>query len=273
MVEVANAAATLDPKGQSPALNYVVRHFAWHWRISTNVGRDRCKPNQALIDQIVPWLDSVGWPALNVQRNDLQLAERLPANSIRARGLAAIGFAKFPPPQDIDFYDSRPMALELLADQGRFAKPWRGVALARMEADSAIGTGAAQVAVASDPGSALPKVSQLMSDKMANARRVRAYSEGHEVSVLDGRDANRLIELGYAIARGGPAAQRFAQPVIAMLDQRIARSAPPFGLFASPPTEFCRIARAIGGQAAAAADRRPFCAAGFKGGDGAPSPD
>ena len=68
------------------------------------------------------------------------------------------------------------------------------------------------------------------------------------------------------------AAQPYAQPVIAMLGQRIARAAPPFGLLAARPTEFCRIARHIGGAVAAAANRRDFRAAGFKGGDGAPSP-
>jgi hypothetical protein len=170
------------------------------------------------------------------------------------------------------FYDSRPLAMQLLADQGRFAWPWRRAAMARMEADSAIGTGAAQVAVASGAEAALPKLSQLMTNKLAESRRVRAYTNGTEVPALAGRDANRLIELGYAMARGGQAAQPYAQPVVAILDQRIARPVPPFGLFATFPTEFCRIARSIGGHASAAADRQAFCAVGFKGGDGAPSP-
>lgn len=209
---------------------------------------------------------------MNTERNNLQLAERLPPNPVRARGLAAIAFHQYPPPQSISFYDSRPLAMQLLAGQGRFAQPWSRAAIGRMEADTAIGTGAAQVAVAADAVSALPSVSRLMSDKLVHARRVQAASDGGKVAVLDGRDANRLIELGYAMARDGRAAQQYARPVMAMLDQRIARAAPPFGLLATPPTEFCRIARAIGGNVAAAADARDFCAPGFKGGDGGPSP-
>ncbi|MGE5564246.1 MAG: hypothetical protein ACM3ZV_13215 [Bacillota bacterium] len=272
MIEVARAAAPLGGDQQSPVVGYVTAYFGWHWRITGKLGSRRCAPDQVLIDELGPWLDALRWPAVNTERNSLQLAERLPRSVIRARGLAAIAFLRFPPPQDLKFYDSRPLAMQLLADQGPLARPWHAAAMARMDGASAIGTGAAQVAVASDAASALPRVSQLMSDTLARARRVKASSDGRDVAVLDGRDGNRLIELGYAIARGGRAAQPYAQPVIAMLDQRIARSAPPFGLFATPPTEFCRIAKAIGGTAAAAADRRPFCAPGFKGGDGGPSP-
>jgi hypothetical protein len=273
MRDVMRAAAPIDPRGQSPAFNYVVSYFAWHWRIvSFNAKQRRCAPSQGYIDQLRPWLDAAGWPRVNTGRNDLKLSERLPPSIVRARGLAAIAFHPYPPPQDIEFYDSRPLAMQLLADQGVFAQSWHGAAMARMESDSAIGTGAAQVAVASRPSSALPKVSRLMIDKLAHARRVRAFSDDGEVEVIDLVDANRLIELGYAMARGGSAAQPYAQPVISMLEQRIARSAPPFGLLATPPTEFCRIARAIGGTVADAANRRAFCALGFKGGDGGPSP-
>jgi hypothetical protein len=273
MLEVERAAAPVDPRGQSPALDYVVSYFGWHWRIVTlDEKHRRCAPPQAYVDELSPWLDAAGWPRVNTGKSDLQLSERLAPSPIRARGLAAIAFHPSPPPQDIDFYDSRPVAMQLLADQGRFARPWGHAAKARMEAESAIGTGAAQVAVAVDPASALPIVSGLMARKLKSAKRVRASSNGSDIQVLDGRDANRLIELGYAMARGGSAARPYAQPVIAMLDQRIARASPPFGLFATPPTEFCRIARAIGGSAAAAADHRAFCAPGFKGGDGGPSP-
>lgn len=272
MFQVARAAAPTDTGGQSPVLGYVTSYFGWHWRIAGHRSARRCAPAQELVDELGPWLDAARWPAVNTPRNDLQLAERLAPSAVRARGLATIAFHRYPPPQDLKFTDSRPLAMQLLADQGGFSRPWHGAAMRRMDSDSAIGTGAAQVAVASDPAAALPKVARLMSEKLAHARHVQAYSDKGNVSVLDGRDANRLIELGYAMARGGRLAQPYAQPVIAMLDQRIARSAPPFGMFATPPTEFCRIARYIGGPAAAAADRRDFCAAGFKGGDGGPSP-
>lgn len=272
MLQVARTAAVLDPRILNPALQDAISYFAWHWSIVGNGDKRRCPPDQTIIDEIAPLLDAAGWPAVNSHRLDLRLAERLPADAIRARGLAAIAFNRYPPPQDLKFYDSRPLAMQLLADQGRFALPWSRAAIGRMEADSAIGTGAAQVGVATDPARALPLLSKLMAGKLKLAKRVSAYSNGGESEAIEGRDANRLIELGYAMARGGALARPYAGPVIAMLDVRIARASPPFGLFATPPTEFCRIARAIGGNVAASANRRDFCAPGFRGGDGGPSP-
>ena len=128
--------------------------------------------------------------------------------------------------------------------------------------------------MATDPVSALPKVQSAMADmlRQSRARSTKAYRTGGEVRAIRGDDANRLIELGYALARGGAAAEPHSQPIIDMLDEVIARAAPPFGLMATKPTEFCRIAKHIGGRVARAASSKDFCANGFKGGDGAPNP-
>jgi hypothetical protein len=140
------------------------------------------------------------------------------------------------------------------------------------QAGSRLGTSAAYLAVATNPDAALPKVQQTMVDKLRRSReqRVDAYRTGGEVPVIRPEDANRLIELGYALARAGNKAGAYSRPVIDMLDESIGRSAPPFGLMAAQPTEFCRIAIHIGGNVAEKAKGKPFCDPGFKGGDGDP---
>ena len=271
MVDVGRSVAASDPTGQSPVNNYVVSYFAWHWRIS---GARRCPPSDQIVQQLAPLLDRYKWPLANTELNDLRLAERLPPSAARAQGLATVGFLGWIPPSTLKGDDSRPYARQLLAEQGRFALPWRAAALREINGETRLGTSAAYLAVATDPVSALPKVQSAMADmlRQSRARSTKAYRTGGEVRAIRGDDANRLIELGYALARGGAAAEPHSQPIIDMLDEVIARAAPPFGLMATKPTEFCRIAKHIGGRVARAASSKDFCANGFKGGDGAPNP-
>lgn len=252
-----------------PILSGVVSYFAWHWRF---YGNGRCPPSQQQIEQLAPILESAGWPEANTPLNDLQLAERLPARKSLADGLAEIGFLGWIPPSDLKGEDPRPYARQLLAEQGTFALKWGKQALDEVGGDSRLGTSAAYLAVATAPEAALPKVREAMIDKLRRSRagKIQAYATGGEVPSIRSDDANRLIELGYALARGGNKAERYSEPLIEMLDERIARSAPPFGLMAAKPTEFCRIAFRVGGKAAEKAQRKPFCTPDFKGGDGAP---
>ncbi|WP_146130880.1 hypothetical protein [Sphingopyxis lindanitolerans] len=271
MLEVGRSLAASDPTGQSPANSYVVSYFAWHWRIS---GARRCPPPDQIVQQLAPLLDRYKWPLANTELNDLRLAERLPPSASRAEGLATIGFLRWIPPSALKGDDSRPYARQLLAEQGRFALPWREAAFREISGETRLGTSAAYLAVATDPVGALPKVQRTMADMLrrSRARYTQAFRTGGEIQAIKNDDANRLIELGYALARGGAAAEPYSQPIVEMLDEVIARAAPPFGLMATKPTELCRIAKHIGGQVARAANSKDFCANGFKGGDGAPLP-
>lgn len=254
-----------------PVHDDVVSYFAWHWSF---YGNGRCPPANETIQQLAPILESVGWPQANTQLNDLRLAERLPPSMSLANGLAHIGFLGWIPPSTLNGEDARPYARQLLAEQGLFALKWSKQALNEVGGDTRLGTSAAYLAVATNPERALPKVQQAMNDKLRNSqkKRIKAYQTGGEVAAIRPDDANRLIELGYALARAGRKAELYAQPVRDMLNERIARPAPPFGMMAAAPTEFCRIALRIGGAVAEAAKAKPFCAPGFKGGDGAPRP-
>lgn len=273
MLGVAEASATTR-SWHSPPLAYVVHYFAGHWRLTANASQPRCAPSEETFAALNSLMSEANWPAANTLMNDLGLLERLPPTERRAAGLAQIAFLEWIPPSDDQGEDTRPYARILLAEQGEFASPWQTQALNAIGSETRLETSAAYLAVAIAPEQALPLVEKAMAEALlrSQTRRVRAHSDDGRVAALQDDDANRLIELGYAMARGGSRADAYSAPVIAMLDEPIARSMPPFGLSSTPPTEFCRIAAAIGGRAAAAADARSFCAAGYRGGDGAPRP-
>lgn len=274
MLEVARASAVTEPPWDSPALQYVVSYFAWHWRLTGDARQPRCAPTDETFAALGSLMVEASWPNGNTELNDLRLIERLPPMEERAARLARIAFLNWIPPSDVGGEDSRPYARELLAEQGAFALPWLDEALRSIDGDTRLGTSAAYLAVALAPEQGLPMVEKAMAEMLeeSHTRLIRAHSDGGRVAAIRSNDANRLIELGYALARGGHQAQSYSAPVIAMLDEVIARAVPPFGLSATAPTEFCRIARHIGGRAADAANAKPFCASTYTGGDGAPRP-
>jgi hypothetical protein len=272
MLGVAQAIKPSETNEDSPTYGYVVSYFAWHWSIADLSRIGECKPADDVIKPLAPILDATGWPRANTQLNDLRLVERLPPSKVLAVGLGRIAFLKHLPPTDPGGEDSRPYARQLLAEQGDFSVRWRDAALSDMNGDTRLGTSAAYLAVATAPDVALPLVEKIMAGKLRQSLQSnsRAFRNGSDIKAISSEDGNRLIELGYALARGGERADQYSQPVIAMLDQVIARPSPPFGLMAAEPTEFCLIARHIGGKPSLAAKAKPFCAANFKGGDGVP---
>lgn len=269
MLDAAAVAASDNPSFVGPVQDDVVSYFAWHWSF---YGNGRCPPSDEIVGQLTPTLERVRWPQSSTELNDLRLAERLPAGESLAARLATIGFLNWIPPSNLTGEDARPYARQLLAEQGKFALPWSKQALNEVGGDSRLGTSAAYLAVATNQDRALPIVQQIMIEKLRRSRerQVRAFQTGGEVSAIRPDDANRLIELGYALARAGAKAEPYSQPIVNMLAEKIARPAPPFGLLVAQPTEFCRIARHIGGRIAREAEAKSFCSKDFKGGDGAP---
>lgn len=270
MLSAAIAASNGDWGISKPVHGYAVSYFAWHWRLSNRL--NACPPDQDKVIQLASILDATGWPEANTQLGDLELAEILPPSKARADGLRHIAFLGWIPPGPPRGEDSRPYARQLLAEQGDYARPAAEQALREIGGSTRLGTSAAFLAVAIEPTVALPQVEAAMQAQLAlsRGRRTKAFQTGGVVPAIRDSDANRLIELGYALARGGSAARPFSAPVVAMLDERIARASPPFGLMAARPTEFCRIARQIGGRLESVANSKDFCRPGYRGGDGAP---
>lgn len=269
--ELGQSAFAIEGNFESPVYQYVISYFAWHWK-QADSRKVFCPPSEDLVMRLAPILDAIAWPQANTQLNDLRLIERLPPSKTRANGLGEIAFLPWIPPSDLGGEDSRPYARQLLADQGEFAAPWREAAFNEINGDTRLGTSAAYLAAAIDPAAALPIIEDVMDSKLKQslARGTKVFQNGGDVSAIRGPDADRLIELGYSLARAGPMARSYSDPIIAMLDEVIARPSPPFGLMATSPTEFCHIADHIGGRVGSAANSRPFCSPDFTGGDGAP---
>jgi hypothetical protein len=269
-LDLVSAASRAKQSWESPVFGHAVAYFAWEWRLAS--GNRYCPPSNEIVSELGLLMQAANWPRANTELNDLKLLERLPPSRRRANGLAEIAFLSHIPPSNLQGEDARPYARQLLAEQGVFGLPWAERALQEIGGTTRLGTSAAYLAVALTPVEALPQVERLMTETLrrSQARKTRAHKTGGKVFAIRSDDGNRLIELAYALGRGGAQAQPYSAPLIAILDEVIARPMPPFGLGAVAPTEFCRVARHIGGLVEEAANKKPFCAPDFRGGDGAP---
>jgi hypothetical protein len=208
-----------------------------------------------------PIVDRAGWPQVNTEGNELRLVERLKPSTRLAGALARIAFLDWIPPAPVGSADSRPYARMLLAEQGDFAAPWKAEALTEIGGDTRLGTSAAYLAVSIAPVQALPKVERAMAAKLELSleRQVRAYGDRGDTQAIRPGDADRIIELAYALSMAGAAADRYSGPLLETLDHGFARPAPPFGLLVAKPKELCRVAVRIGGHTAQVASRKPAC--------------
>ena len=271
MAQVARASLAGEPGRDpiNPMLGYAVRYFSWHWSL---LKFKRCAPDRVYVDALLPALEATDWPHVNTQGNELRLVERIAPSPRLAKALAQIAFSPNDPPREAELYDSRPYARMLLGDQGQFARPWAAKARSEISADSKLGTSAAYLAVAAEPRAALPLVKRVMFAKLRSSlgRQVKTYKDSGEANAIRSDDADRLIELSYALGRAGTAADAHSGPLLQALDHGFARAAPPFGLLFTKPTELCRVAAWVGGRTAQIARAKPACV-NQKGGDGRPA--
>jgi hypothetical protein len=145
--------------------------------------------------------------------------------------------------------DIRSLARTILAEFGPAAAPWSETAFRAISADDALGTSAAQVAVAGGHPQALDRVHDLFTDVLA------AYPD----DPIPLRVRDRLYELAYAIAMGGRRAREHAGPIDQLLGRKVESWALPFGMLELPPTRMCRVLERIGGEEARLALAKPPC--------------
>lgn len=246
-------------KSGEPGRGYVERYFAWHWRINGPSGS--CPPSAAHYRRLAGVLVPLGWPTLLTDRSDLELARRLPPSPALARNLAELAFAPRPLTHGPLKYDNRPFARMMLAEQGRFARPWGRRALAEIAPDTKLGTSAATLAAATVPQQAAPRIAAAITamTHQADSRRERIEGlKGGPHIVYQVKDSERLFELVDALATAGPAAEAHSGPLILLLGRTFG-SGSHFGLLPAEPTYLCAAADRIGGRAATAAGQARFC--------------
>lgn len=175
----------------------------------------------------------------------LQLAVQLPNPSdfvIDQVGRAAFNSDKqhseIFPRQDI-----RPFARSALASFGKRASAFRQSALKEMSSDSALGTGAAQVAAAVGDPTALPRIVEMLDSLLSSVPPNAAIP-------LDKRD--RLLELAWAIYFAGDAGRSASKSIHKVMPRKVESRAPPFGIVEISPKRFCRVLELIEGQPAIA---------------------
>ncbi|MCG2592458.1 hypothetical protein LZ009_06640 [Ramlibacter sp. XY19] len=144
--------------------------------------------------------------------------------------------------------DIRPLARSTLATFGVRAAPFREIALRQMSGDTPLGTGAAQVAAATQAPEARGKVLELFRAKLASVPASAAIP-------LDQRD--RLLELAWAIYLSGDPDHSGRAAIHELMTRKVESRAPPFGVVEISPKRFCLVLERLGGQAAVA--RHQYC--------------
>jgi len=144
--------------------------------------------------------------------------------------------------------DIRPLARSTLAGFGERASAYRDIATMQMSGDTALGTGAAQVAAATKAPGAARRVVELFREQLLKAPARSAIP-------LDTRD--RLLELAWAIYFSGDPDRTGLAAIKEVMARRVESRAPPFGILEVQPKRFCAVLSRLEGVAGVS--RFPFC--------------
>jgi hypothetical protein len=145
--------------------------------------------------------------------------------------------------------DIRSLARVTLAEFGPAAAPWAVQAFDVMSSTDALGTSAAQIAVAAKHPEALGKVAGLLS----------AILDDQSKDPIQHAARDRFYELAYALAAAGPEARPHVQSVIRIMGRKVQSWAPPFGMVELAPRRMCRVLELIGGPEADRARVQEVC--------------
>jgi hypothetical protein len=173
----------------------------------------------------------------------LVLASRFPEPSpYVVEAVAKIAFEKMFQESDAFPYiheDIRPYARTVLAEFGHRASSYAEKAYSEVSAESVMGTGAAQIAVAAGHPLALALSEKLMLAKL---------SQVNDASPVPWYEKKRLYELGQAIAFAGDEAKNHIEPIILLMRRKVQSWAPPFGMIPHYPKRSCDILKQIDGE-------------------------
>ncbi len=145
-------------------------------------------------------------------------------------------------PQQSQYFknrDIRPFARTVLASFGMKSSKYADIAYKQISTDNALGTGAAQIAVATGHPDALPKIEKLMNNLLESIPNDK---------VVPREIRNRLYELAYAIGFGKEKSKKYTAPIKNLMIRRVQSWAPPFGMLEFNPKRMCEVLKNIEGQ-------------------------
>jgi hypothetical protein len=177
-----------------------------------------------------------------VSETHLELFSKLPEvndDIVNAVGRAA--FDTQPLQGIIRFKDIRPYARTILAGFGTRAAAYSAQAFDTMSNADSLGTGAAQIAVATRHPDVLPRVKLLMDELLSSVPADKT---------IPFNSRNRLYELAYAISLGGDDAKAYAAPVKTLMARKVQSWAGHYGMLDLRPKRMCAILERIEGSTA-----------------------
>src|SRR5262249_24040639 len=245
-----------DADWLNPLQRGAIQHFAYPWRqrrgVPTNDKSLPCPPHALHASVATAAIKAGVFRRPFLYADDISLAQQLgPRDPQIVHAVARSAFYDNIIPDDRFKADLRPYARLVLAEFGLAARKWAEQAMAQVSADNQLGTGAAQVAVAGGASKALPEVQRLMEQLISATPRDKPIPR---------LTRNRVYELAFALGMAGEEAQRYAMPIVELLDRRVESWAPPYGMLQLPPARMCPVAERIGGSVAKAARTKDFCA-------------
>jgi hypothetical protein len=182
--------------------------------------------------------------------DELTLAARLPhVDAAVVDQVAKSAFSDLVQPSGIFArQDIRPLARTVLAGFWPAAAKYADKAYGEIAIDTALGTGAAQVAAAGGHAGAMPKVARLMEDAIAGVPYPKAIPYGLK---------NRLYELSWAVVYAGSSGRQYTSMIHTLMRREVESYAPPFGMIELAPKQLCTVLEKIEGPGALAA--YPYC--------------
>lgn len=178
-----------------------------------------------------------------LEEYQLKLASKLPnPSSYIVEAVANSAFNDTP--QESEFFkqkDIRPYARSVLAGFNGQLSAYGNQAYQQISSHDSLGTGAAQVAVASGYSDTLPRVEGLMKELLSSVPKDE---------VITWKTRNRLYELAYAINFAGKNSRQYTAPIKDLMSRKVQSWAPPFGMLELNPKRMCRVLENIEGKAA-----------------------
>jgi hypothetical protein len=247
LFDAAASALELGDVDEPNALDMGAQRVLAHG-VSREFGNGRfsvCMPSDVLARASMAIKSRGGFGKGRMTEYGLSLAAKLPdADAVVIEAVAKVAFNEVVQPSEaLSHQDIRPYARSVLAVFGAKAAKYSDVAYEQISIDTAMGTGAAQIAAATGHAQALPRVAQLMEAALATVPEPRAIPYALR---------NRLYELAWAVALAGDAGKQYSRPIHQLMRRQVQSWAPPFGMLELQPKRMCDVLTRVEGSKASA---------------------
>jgi hypothetical protein len=244
--DLAAAAIEHGDVGEPNSLSIGAKRLLAHglFRADAERGAHRvCIPRAALERASLTFKARGGLGRGRLTEDELTLAARLPnADAAVVDQVGKSAFSELVQPSStFARQDIRPLARTVLAGLGPAASKYADKAFGEIAIDTALGTGAAQVAVAGGHPGALSKVAELMEGAIARVPYPKAIPYAQK---------NRLYELSWAVVYAGASGRQYTRMIHTLMRREVESHAPPFGMIELAPKQLCTVLERIEGPSA-----------------------